>query len=345
MFSKFKNIFFNMMLVFVICTAVLAPITHPVFAESLTNTQQYKEINVPQIDFTIESTTTTNQLITNNGKPINSNIFKNNVDGGNKLFAVCNTMVDGVPCESYYFANVESIPDNELRQSVRDSEAKKLGTFKSMVTKIKSKASTAGVNAVSVAATPTSYIKSYSWSFYNYDVFGNSSLQSKLTTNLTLTRQSNNVDYNGKAASLWDVTSFSQLEEKNTMRLNDIYTRLDVSAYSAEKLIDYGPYGNSSGGTVSVGLDGLGVPSMEYSFSISGFSLTDYSSLSGNYGRWHFWDGAGHLSSIVTQPGIRATNTSGAFAVELSHTTESNDSPGGTTTHYTGVIQVLVSDR
>lgn len=336
--------------VFVFCTAFLVPSIHPVYAESLLyedSTQYYKEINVEQMDFTVEntSTITTNQLKTNAGKPIESNIFKNNEDGGNNLFAVSTTIIDGVPCESFYFSNKESIPENELREFVYSSEEKKLDTYKSKVDEINNKERVAGDNGAAVAATPTSYLRSYSWSFYDSDVFGNSYLQCILTTNVTLTRQSNNVNYNGKAASLWDVTSFSQLEKKKANRLNDKYTRLDVSGYAAEKLIDYGPVGNSSGGSVTVGLDALFTPSLQYTFPITGFSLTDYSSLSGNYGRWHFWDGIGNLSSMETEPGIRATNTSGMFAVDLSQSTEIEANPGGNTTHYTGVVQILVNDR
>lgn len=84
---------------------------------------------------------------------------------------------------------------------------------------------------------------------------------------------------------------------------------------------------------------------MQYSFPIAGFSVTDYSSLSGNYGRWHFWDGVGNLASIVTQPGIRVTNTSGALAIDLSQTTEIIASTGPNSNHQTGIIQILVNDR
>lgn len=340
-----SNKFFKKLSVFVLCTALLLPINHLVFAESLINedsTQHYEEINVPQVDFTVEnpSTSTTNELKTNDGKPIESNIFKNNEDGGNNLFAICTTIIDGVPCESYYFANEESIPENELRKFVYDSEAKKVDTYESAIDAIKNKTSVTSDNIASVASLPTTYIKSYSWSFYDAGL-----LNCTLSTNVSLTKESGNVNYNGTAASLWDVTSFSQLENKNAIRLNDQYTRLDLSGYSAEKLIDYGPVGNSSGGTITVGLDGLGIPSVQYSFSIAGFSVTDYSSLSGNYGRWHFWDGVGNLSNIVTQPGIRVTNTSGALAIDLSQTTSIIAKTGWDSDHQTGIIQILVSDR
>lgn len=43
---------------------------------------------------------------------------------------------------------------------------------------------------------------------------------------------------------------------------------------------------------------------------------------------------------MVTQPGIRVTNTSGALAIDLSQATENEASPGGNTTHYTGVVQI-----
>lgn len=68
-----------------------------------------------------------------------------------------------------------------------------------------------------------------------------------------------------------------------------------------------------------------------------------------DYGRWHFYDSVGSEPEFVTRPAIRATNTSGAFAVELSHTAEikhyDNEEALKVINHTTGVIQIIVSDR
>lgn len=313
----------------------------------------FREVSISHYDSKVGNITE-NILEHNNGKPIESNVFKENDDGGNNLFAVYLTNENGIPCETYYFSNKNVMTRDELIGIVNrdeseqnasnhtveknDSEIQFVNSSDSTSTKI----SSANVTTL-VSVTPTTYIRKYNWSFYDYGV-----LQATLVTSATLTRQTSNANFNGSLSSVWDVVTTSQLSQVNAIRLNDQYTRLDVSAYNAEELIDYGPIESTSGGSLSVGLDGAGVPSLSYSFSISGFSVTNLSSMINNYGRWRFWDGFGNEPEFTTKPGIRVVNTQGNLVVNLSHSTNIKTYLTGifiNTTHNTGVIQMVVSDR
>ena len=260
-------------------------------------------------------------VIHNKGKALKSDYFAKGKSQGNNLMAVTYIKQGSKIIETAHFANKDSLTQNELDEMIQD------------------KATLIDTQLMQVQATSEPIIKKYNWSFYSGSV-----LQAKLTTSVTSERKTDNGTIDGEACSVWDVTTFSQLEKENADRLNNQYTRLDVDA-SNQELISYGPTVSTSGGDVSVGLDGAGVPSISYSFNIDGFSVKDLSSLSSNYGRWKFVDNFGNESHFTTKPGIRATNTSGDFLVELSHTADLNESDHEQVTHYTGVIQIYLEDR
>ena len=172
----------------------------------------------------------------------------------------------------------------------------------------------------------------------------------KLTTNVELLRKTKEARVNGVEGSIWDVTTFTQYEKKEAIRINNYYTRLSADKPN-QALLAYGPVGDSIGGMLTVNLTGgfnptKPLPDIEYSFNIAGFSVRDYSSLSSKYGRWKFYDGVGNLRSMTTQPGIRVSNTSGSLVIELSHTTDNNSGIDGYAGGMrTGVIQIWVTDR
>ena len=256
-------------------------------------------------------------MIHNNGKPIESDYFVEGKDEGNVLVAVTLDNDNGKFMEHAYFTDDLDMQLDELAEFVESEN----------------------VSNRSEAKVSDDVTKKYSWKFTSKS---DKSRYSNLSTTLEFHRRSDDTDFNGKSASVWDIESFSQLEQKTAHRINDLYTRLDVDK-SAQELISYGPTGSQSGGSASVSLSGF-VPTISYDFDMDGFSMKDLSSMSSNYGRWHFYDGFGNVDSFSVTPGVRATNTSGDFVLELSHIAEisfilTSEERG------TGVIQVYVSDR
>lgn len=265
-----------------------------------------------------------NTIIHNNGNAMESDYFVSGKEEGNNLIAVKLENTDYGVVETAYFANIESVNASDLVEIV--SKDNHNINVLSETTKVRS------------AEEPI--IKSYHWSFY-YD---NTILEATLMSNVYLTRQTANATLNGVACSVWDVTTFTQLEKEHCVGLNNQYTRLSVDV-GHQTLLSYGPVGSASGGDVTVGLDGAGIFTPSYTFNIDGFSVRDLSSLSNNYGRWAFINYIGNEPSFTTQPGIRATNANGSFIVELSHTAEVTSNPSDVTDHQTGVIQIYCEDR
>lgn len=180
------------------------------------------------------------------------------------------------------------------------------------------------------------YYNTYSWKFYN----SNGRLGAKLTTNLEMKRKSTNTKVNGRAASVWDVKAISQIENKIiNPPFRSWTTRLAVP-YSAEKLIDEGPSTKTST-SVGVSLSGF-VPSISWSWNQGSFNVYNKSSLSSKYGRWTMKPDLTNPQPMKAKmtPGIRATNNSGNFAVQLSHQYERSRQ-----THNSGTVSAVVPDR
>lgn len=259
-------------------------------------------------------------IIHNKGNLMTSDYFVEGKSDGNSLVAVTYIPVDGKIVETAHFTSGGSMSEAQLSDIVADYE-----------------------NALSFSELPSistmSTIKHYQWTFP-----ANGKTMASLTTAVTCDRKSSNSTVDGVACSVWDVTTFSQLEKVDAMRLNNQYTRLSVDQPN-EHLIAYGPSESTSGGDITVGLDGAGVPSFSYTFNIDGFSVKNLSSMSGEYGRWAFIDNIGNEPEFTTKPGIRATNSKGDFVVELSHTVDATVNAAQSINQSTGVIQIWVNDR
>ncbi|WP_368985468.1 hypothetical protein NST54_13435 [Caldifermentibacillus hisashii] len=171
----------------------------------------------------------------------------------------------------------------------------------------------------------------------------NGSKRSTLATTVDLKRASSKVDINGKVGSVWNISSFSQWKRvQSGYILKDFYTRLAVP-YKNQKLLDYGPVqGGVSGSTATVGLSGF-VPNVSWTFSIGGFKMSDLSSVSSKYGRWKLSPTLINLgpSQLVIKPGIKSSNTSGNFGLQLSQ----KQVRVGSVQNGTGVVSIFVPDR
>lgn len=261
-------------------------------------------------------------IIHNSGKQMDSDYFAEGKNDGNYLIAVTYIPINGVVVETAHFTTSPSLNEDEFIHLISDYE---------------NNLSSADIAAVS----PRSTIRRFHWTFP--DPRDNLTMAS-LTTAVTCDRKSSNSTVNGVPCSVWDVTTFSQLEKGNAMRLNNQYTRLSVDQPN-EHLIAYGPSESTSGGDLTVGLDGAGVPSFSYTFNIDGFSVENLSSMTNEYGRWAFIDHFGNEKEFTTKPGIRATNSYGDFVVELSHTVYVTSQYAQGQEQSTGVLQIYVSDR
>lgn len=317
----------------VMCVAMISTLCVPAFAVNLGQSnlfEGYQEViqdefyqAVAPIAATADSIST-KTIIHNGGNPMKSDFFINGQSDGNNLIAVTYIPVNGTIVETAHFTPADSLSESCFTRVISNYEAE-LSDFEDSL----------------VTASSDSTIKHYQWTFP--DPRNDESLAS-LTTAVTCERKSRNSTVDGVACSVWDVTTFSQLEKEGAIRLNDQYTRLSVDQPN-QYLIAYGPSESTSGGDITVGLDGAGVPSFSYTFNIDGFSVEDLSSMRNEYGRWAFIDHIGNESSFTTKPGIRATNSNGDFIVELSHTANFTSTYGNAVDQSTGVIQIYVSDR
>lgn len=265
------------------------------------------------------------QFFHNKGMAMTTDLFKDGQSQGNYLVAVYRAVRNGKNVESYYFTTEPENNEAGLVKRVTQKEVEKISQVVPLAT--------------------GNEVRTFNWIEKK-----NGKELAELTTNVNLLRKTKKASVNGVEGSIWDVTTFTQYEKKEAIRINNYYTRLSADKQNQE-LLAYGPIGDSTGGTLNVNLTGgangaLPIPSIGYSFSIDGFSVQDYSSLSGKYGRWKFYDGIGNLQSMTTQPGIRVSNTSGSLVIELSHTTSNNNDIAGYTGGLrTGVNQIWVTDR
>lgn len=256
-------------------------------------------------------------LIHNNGEKLNTNLLieKNGFD----LVAVHKVITDDYDYAQYYFSD-ENINGNieNIKEEIQNED---LVGAKSMYND---------------KLLRNSYIRNFSWNFPF-----NGSTAYTLTNSISLERKNNKVNIDGVTGSAWDISSLASIETKiSGGRLSDQYTRLSVQAFGSQKLIDYGP-ASTSAQNVGVSLNGLGIPSISWSFNIGNWTTKDLSSLSNKYGRWRFVGPMlGFSQKVTTKPGIRASNTRGNFGLEVSHTTDTNHG-----NFQTGIAQIFVADR
>lgn len=141
-----------------------------------------------------------------------------------------------------------------------------------------------------------------------------------ISTNLEAKRKSSNTKVDGKASSIWDIKSITQLEFTDTGygKIDQQRTRLSLAKSQTEKLLDWAPDSNGSS-TTKVSLDKMFTPS-SWEFPVNGFKYKDLTSVSERYGRWEFNSNILKTSRWKTVPGIRASNSKGQFYIEVSHT-------------------------
>lgn len=304
--------------------------TNSTYATASEKISNVKEIELNTFEMTDSSSidfgSNEEIVVHNNGRSIGTNYLVKGQENGTYVVAIRYEKTSEGTIETVYYTNIESIEKSELDNIISSDIAN---------TRVSSVSLSSNTRA---SSSPT--IKRHQWSFYQ-----GSSKMAVVTTTTEYYKESGNATFNNKNCSVWDVVTFTQYEKVNCFRLNEQYTRLSVESFSSEYLLSYGPVGNKSGGEVSVGLDGAGVPSFGYSFSIDGFSVKDLSSVSNKYGRWRFVDYVGNENSFTTQPGIRVANTSGSLVVELSHSVEYKNSSGTVISSSTGVVQDWITDR
>lgn len=291
-------------------------------------------------------------LVHNNGDPIETDIVS---DGGEEfnLFAIHKTEVNGSNYETYYFENREEsdlsqlkeeaqkeqveIEINELGYTEEEPKEDELFSFANIFSSISSIFVAPTAQAAIASQPKGGHYKTYNWTFYS--TLGG--VKSKLGTFSSvnhLTRKSSDTSINGKKGSVWDVKTENTWNATGApARLEKQTTRLAVP-YSAQKLLSYGPK-TKSNGSATVTLEQILTP-MQWSFKLSNFSLKDSSSISNKYGRWIYTRNLGYPDPFVTKPGIRASNTSGNFALQVSHTLNIDYKD-----HNTGVMTISVPDR
>lgn len=277
-------------------------------------------------------------LIHNNGKPIETDLFEENPDG-NVLVAVYQDEIDGDPVEKYYFSNkidnnIDEIESDaiEIHKEIKNDPN---GFIKKMSNGKKKRSE---ITTVSVQSQPAGgWYKIYSWNFYNVGGIKSGSFESRLN----LHRVAASANINGKTGSVWDIHAFNQYEV-SYYRINQQTTRMDVD-YSAQEILSYGPY-DDAGFDVSVNLSKI-ASADAWSFNVGSVYTNNVSSLANKYGRW-IWTCLNPLTSYMqnpfaTQPGMRVSNTSGPFSIRTSHTLVTSSG----VIHSTGVITTTVPDR
>lgn len=289
----------------------------------LSNWNESKDTPAKNVRSVMPTNSAEIQLYHNNGNPIETNILERSENPEMNLFAVADYYINNINYKSYYLSDTKV-------ENIQNIQTEALNEINKKSTNLNSPLQ--APSNISYAVGSGNATRDYNWSF---------STGAKLTSSVQLTRASSNVDINGTTGSVWNVSSTNQL--KNTITnppFVEWTTRLAVP-FSAQKLIDYGP-DSTSGPTASVGLSGF-VPSFNWNFNISGFSITSTSSLSDKYGRWTLNKNLFNPTptSATMRPGIRTSNTSGNLGVKLSHAYFRS----GGTVHATDIITMYVADR
>lgn len=181
------------------------------------------------------------------------------------------------------------------------------------------------------------YVKSYEWDFYDKGIIPNHI--GTYTTSNEIVRESSDVDINGVRDSVWDIRSFNEYEKFHSFGdLSSMVTRMSAEDYANQKLLSYGPK-TDTGFTVPVTLNGK-VATADWTFEVGNTYVGNSSSTSNKYGRWSYSLGIGAPEPFITEPGMRISNTKGAFALQISNTF--NVYMGK---HQTGTVTIILPDR
>lgn len=281
-------------------------------------------------------------IITNDGNEINNDVVK---DSSMNLYAVVEYEKDSVEYQDMYFYEdkpdsdeINEVIEQDLENEIIDtSDVNKLNNNKPFVVTNLSNNTNQNYKVAKMAVNGSSHVvRTLNWTFKK---------GRKISTTVDLKRASSNSVIDGKKGSIWDVTTHVEYTDPKKYTLRKQITKIAVP-YSAQKLLDYGP-DNSSSGKASVNLSGAGVPSISYSFNMSGHKVTNLSSKSSKYGRWEFKENGlvAGTSKLVTRPAIRSSNTSGSFGVQISHSSEIGVFPLVNEYDNTGVVTIYTPDR
>ncbi|MBC1906370.1 hypothetical protein HCA64_07770 [Listeria booriae] len=279
-------------------------------------------------------------VITNNGSEIDNDVIKDSDMG---LYAVVEYEKDSVDYQDMYFyedkpndSAIKEDIEQDLEQEIIDTNIN-LGKDKSLEVTNLSNTKKKNYEIEKMAAKGSSHVvRTLNWTFKK---------GRKISTTVDLKRASADSKIDGKVGSIWNVTTHVEYTDPKKYTLRKQITKIAIP-YSAQKLLDYGPDSNSSG-KASVSLSGAGVPSISYSFGMSGHKVTNLSSKSSKYGRWEFKETGlvSGTSRLVTRPAIRSSNTSGSFGVQISHSSEIGVFPLVNEYDNTGVITIYTPDR
>ena len=176
-----------------------------------------------------------------------------------------------------------------------------------------------GVQSMTIGTEAATHIDSYTWTFG--DDYNGGITMGTYTSNVDYYRKGT-VSVNGVTTSVWDVKYFNQSVPKNSYQTRQVVTRSSAEGFSSQTLRSYGPFTDSDGASVSVGLSGL-VPNFAWTFNVGSSKVTDSSDIPAKYARWTFDVSLGSTtakSTYVTQPGARFTNQIGNIGFKHSHT-------------------------
>ena len=279
----------------------------------------------------MEATEAKGILFCNNGLPIVNDLYVEGKSEGNQLIAVYRSLRNGIPCESYYFTNSPQENVNELVAFVERKQKEAKAAAREQESQ----------SSVAPLASNAAYLaeKEYTW---NMKLRGTNISVANLTTTVNFEKSATSTNFNGKQASVWYVTSYSQLEKVNG-RLNQYTTKFSY-AQTGQTLSQWTPMGDKSSGTITIGFSGY-IPTVTYSFPVFNFTVTDETSLSNDYAAWKYKSSsAANLSRISSATGTRAINTSGAFVTRLSHVSKLTYA-SATDEYKTGELYISFNDR
>ncbi len=254
------------------------------------------------------------EIYTNNGKPIENTMLSKNIALSTEynllkevkvnLFAIISYETNGIRYINYVLSD-----DNEMSNSEITSELKKSMSATQCLLDENSL-----FTSVNAGTTGTGkYVHTPSWKLK-----GNSDWDYlRINSAVEMTRRSSTAVINGKNGSIWDCVARTSFETSGTQYVGNTYTRLSVSDFANQELLDWGPTGEKTG-TISVSLSSPASATFSYTFNTSN-KIKNLSSQSGKYGRWNITS-MQRPQTITFKPAIRISNTEGNVAVDISHT-------------------------
>ncbi|MDA8352400.1 MAG: hypothetical protein M0Z65_04275 [Firmicutes bacterium] len=161
--------------------------------------------------------------------------------------------------------------------------------------------------------------------------------------------------------SIWDVKYYNTMfptrndELSSGWNNSELITRSSVNDLSNEQsLYDADPEGDQTNGSISVQLDGGGVPTIGWTFPLVDSTIENVSNEFENYGRWitTINGGVEQTDRVSTEPGVRVSNSAGDIGFDHSHKLTYVQDPVACgvgyeideKVGYTGVLRRILSD-